>query len=370
MAVPDRLLRILILNTFPAWGGGEKWTLTLALGLRDKGHFVVISARPYSETDKRARDHGLATAPFYIGPDIAFWKIIPFQKILRTHKIQVVVCCQNPDIKIGALAARLAGIPAIFARQGLARIRNTIEHQFIVTKYLDGIITNTLSIKKLYESYGWFPPDFIHTVYDGPEISIPPKQIDLHREFGLNKESKIIITAGRLDHQKRFDLLVDVAKLAKDHSYNWNIIVVGKGKLDHELKSRAASLQVEDIIRFIGFRTDVLDLYYSSDLFIMSSDSEGMSNSLREAMALGLPCISTDVYGVDELFENGRNGISVPRGDANGLFLAIEALFSDSERRRWLGENARKRIATSFNNTVMIKRVEEIFINQLNSRIQ
>jgi len=368
VAVPERVLRILILNTFPAWGGGEKWPVTLALGLRDKGHHVVISARPGSETDQRARDCGLTTAPFKIGPDIAFWKIIPFQKILRNHQIQVIVCCQNPDIKIGALAARLAGVPAIFARQGLARMKNTMEHRFIFSKYLDGIITNTLSIKKLYEGYGCFPPNFIHVVYDGPEIINPPKKKDLHRELGLTENRKIIITAGRLEQQKRFDLLVDVAKLAKDKLYNWSIIVVGEGKLEYELKSKAALLQVSDIIRFIGFRTDVLDLYYSSDLFIMSSDSEGMSNSLREAMTLGLPCISTDVYGVDELFEDGRNGISVPKGDANALFQAIVDLFSDSEKSKELGENARKRISSTFNTNLMIKQVEEIFLNQLNSR--
>ncbi len=368
MAIPDQILRILILNTFPAWGGGEKWTLTLAAGLRDNGHYVVISAPAGSETDKRATAQGLVTAPFRIGPDIAYWKIIPFQKILRTHKIQVVVCCQNPDIKIGALAARLAGIPAIFARQGLARIRNTLEHQFIVTKYLDGIITNTQSIKQLYESYGWIPSGFIHVVHDGPQISSPPISIDIHKEFELNTGSKVIITAGRLDHQKRYDLLIDVAKLAKHHGYNWSIIVVGKGKLEHELKSNAALNGVSDIIRFIGFRTDVLELFHSSDLFVMSSDSEGMSNSLREAMALGMPCISTDVYGVDELFESGQNGIKVPKGDANGLFQAIVALFSDSEKRKELGENARNRISSSFNNNQMVKRVEEIFFNQLRSK--
>ena len=72
-------MRILLLNTFPIWGGDEKWAINLCKGLRDKDHYTVLACPPGSETEKKGLEQDLNVVPFHIGPDIAFWKIIPFQ---------------------------------------------------------------------------------------------------------------------------------------------------------------------------------------------------------------------------------------------------------------------------------------------------
>ncbi len=358
-------MRILILNTFPSWGGDEKWTINVALGLMRMGHYVVVSSRPGSETDRQARTNNIVAIPFQIGPDIAFWKIFPFQRILKHNSIDVVLCVQNPDIKIGGLAARLAKIPAIFARQGMATIRKKAEHKYVFTRYLDGIITNTKSIKDLYDTWGWFPPDFIHVVYDGLELETAPARVDIHKELDLNPGSRVIIAAGRLCHQKRFDLLIEVARIIKKKNLIWDIVVIGTGKLEADLKAQVEKYDVKDIIRFVGFRTDVLNLFYSSDLFVLSSDAEGMSNALREAMAVGLPCVATDVYGVEELFQNGKNGLMVEKGNADAIFNGIEAVFADGETAAHMGASARERILSTFTMSQMIKELEKLFQDQL-----
>jgi len=359
------MMRILLLNTYPIWGGDEKWTINVGKGLLQRGHYVVISCCPGSETEKKAIEQGLEVIPFNIGPDIAFWKIHPFQKMLRLHGIEAVLCVQNRDVKIGALAARLAGIPAIFARQGLATIKHKFFHKISYTKYIDGIITNTNSIKEYYQSYSWLSNDKIHVIYDGLELPENLEKIDLHKEFDLKPNAKVIIGTGRLAEQKRFDLLIEVAAMAKVNEQNWTIIIAGTGRLEKELKRLAHEAGVDDIIKFIGFRNDVLNLMYSSDLFVLSSDSEGMSNALKEAMAVGKPCVATDVFGVSELFEDGSSGLMVNKGDSKGIYDNIVLVFSDVTLKESLQKNAASLIKKSFTMDKMITEIEQLFESQL-----
>lgn len=358
-------MRILILNTYPVWGGDEKWTINVGKGLHERGHHVVIAALPGSEVEKKAKESGLKTLSFNIKWDIAFWKIPAFQKYLEQNKTDVLLCVQNRDVKIGALAARRSGIPAIFARQGLNNIRQKRFHKIAFTRFVDGIITNTASIKKLYESYGWFKDDFIHVVYDG--LTLPEKlnRIDLYKEFDLQSGSKVIIATGRLAEQKRFDLLVKVAAMAKDENLDWSMIITGTGRLEADLKKMAIDHEVDDVIKFAGFRSDVLELMYSADLFVLSSDSEGMSNALREAMAVGLPCVATSVFGVEELFQNGKSGVMVNKGDAKGIFEGIKKVFQNDELRNTISRNGKELIKNVFTMYNMIDAIEKLFRDQL-----
>ncbi len=354
-------MRVIIFNTFPIWGGDEKWTVNVGKGLMDRGHQVTIVCLGDSQTQHKAKELGVPTYPFQIGPDIAFWKIPPIVKFYKKNKIDVALCVQNRDVKIGALAAKLAGVPVVIARQGLDTIKKKIDHKIAFTKHIDGIITNTRSIKELYESYGWFPENFIHVVYDGLTLPEHLPEMDLHQELGLKAGSKVIIGTGRLAEQKRFDLLIQVASKAKAENLNWSIIIAGTGDLEKKLKNMISEYDVEDTVKLLGFRNDVLALMNASDLFVLSSDSEGMSNALREAMAVGKACVATDVYGVSELFQEGKSGIMVSRGDADGIFEAIKSVFQNDLLRKEIEKNAAELIRTSFTMEKMIDHIERLF---------
>jgi glycosyltransferase involved in cell wall biosynthesis len=362
-------MRVLIINTFPIWGGDEKWTVNVGMGLKDKGHQVIIVCPKNSQTEQKAKEVGLATHPFQIGPDIAFWKIPSLMRLFKNNKIDVALCVQNRDVKIGALAAKLAGVPAVLARQGLDTVKKKIDHKIAFTKYIDGIITNTRSIKELYEGYGWFPENFIHVIYDGLTLPEHLLEIDIHNDLGLKKDSKVIIGTGRLSRQKRFDLLIKVAAKAKKQKLNWSIIIAGTGDLEVKLKQMITEYNVEDTVKLLGFRNDVLALMNASDLFVLSSDSEGMSNALREAMAVGKACVATDVFGVSELFQEGKSGIMVRRGGEDGIFQAIKSIFQDDLLKSELEKKASELIRTSFTMKSMIDQIEELFETQLAKKV-
>ena len=199
------------------------------------GHQVTIACLPDSVIESKAIEAGLKIWHFTISADIEFWKIPTLINYYKNNQVDVLICCQNKDVRIGARAARKAGVKAIFARQGIQNLTNKRKYIKPFTRFIDGIITNTRSIKDIYESFGWFPPDFIHVIYNGVDVPKEMQKLDLHQLYRLPTGSRIMFSAGRLDHQKGFDLLVAVARKALDQNLNWQILIAGEGKLKHRL---------------------------------------------------------------------------------------------------------------------------------------
>ncbi len=359
-------MRILFLNTYKDWGGDEKWTINIGKGLKAKGHFVVIASNPGLETEKRALENGLDIFGFNAGPDIAFWKIPKFRRYLRDNRIDVVICVQNRDVKIGALAAKLEGIRLVLGRHALDALkRNRRYHKFAYTRYLDGIILNSHALANHYRSFGWFKDEFLHPVHDGIEIQEHVEDVDLKSMFNLPVDCVVMVGAGRLVHQKGFDLLVKVAKLAKEKSLNWRFIIIGKGQLEQELNQLSKNLDVEEYIKFVGFRKDVLPVMKAADLFVLSSRSESMTNVLREAMSVETACVATDVQGISELIEHGKSGYVVAPESEFELFNGIKHLLDHSELKEKIEKNSILRIKEAFTMQRMVDEIEALIIRLL-----
>jgi glycosyltransferase involved in cell wall biosynthesis len=360
-------MNILFLNSLgkSKWGGGEKWMINAGKGLSSNGHKVTIACIPGSVIEKRARDAGLKTWPFTISADIAFWKIPSLKLFLLNNKIDVLICCQNKDVKIGARAARQVGIKAIFARQGIQNLTNKKKYVKPFTRYIDGIITNTNSIKGSYEAFGWFPKDFIHVIYNGVEIDNSVAEIDLHTKYQLPEGSKVIFSAGRLDHQKGFDLLVEVAQMSRDRKLNWQFIIAGEGKLKESLNAQAQKLGVADIFHLIGFSNQVTSILKASDVFVLSSRYEGMPNALLEAMAAGKANVATGVNGAPELVEDGKTGFLVDTENTSQIFEKLHEILTNDDLRKTMESNALRRVKEHFTNEKMVDSLERLFNDQL-----
>lgn len=356
-------MNILFLNSLgkAKWGGGEKWMIAAGKGLMNRGHRVIIACLSGSIIEQKAVNNELEIFHFSIPADIAFWKMYPLKSFLKQNNIDVVICCQNKDVKIGAKAARQINIPAIISRQGLQNLSDKKKYVKPFTQYIDGIITNTISLKNVYESYKWFPENFIHVIYNGVNIPKKINSINLREKYNLPSCDKIIFSSGRLAHQKGFDLLIDVALKAKTDALSWQILVAGTGKLKNELKALAVKNCVEDVIHFIGFSNDIPGLLTASDLFVLPSRREGMSNSLLEAMALGKASVVTEVNGASELIENGVTGILVESENTNQLYEKIKFLIDNEVLKTTIGEHAKNKVLKNFTNEKMIDNMEKLF---------
>jgi glycosyltransferase involved in cell wall biosynthesis len=366
------MMNILFLNSLgkSKWGGGEKWMVLAGKGLANRGHHVTIACRPGSTIERKSIEKGLEIFHFVIPSDIAFWKMATLKTFLLKSEIDVLICCQNKDVKIGARAARSLGVNAIFARQGIQNLSNKKKYIKPFTHYIDGIITNTKSIKNIYEHFGWFPADFIHVVYNGVEIPENTPIIHLHKEYGLTQDSQTIFSAGRLDHQKGFDLLIKVALRAKQQHLNWQFVIAGEGKLKSKLTTIAEKNGVTNMVHFIGFSDQVPSLSKSADVFVLPSRYEGMPNAVLEAMAVGKACVATGVNGAPELVEDGISGFLVASENVDQLFEKIKIILDDEKLRISMGLKAKERVQSHFTIENMIANLEKLFKDQLEKSVQ
>ena len=358
-------MNIFFLNTFPVWGGCERWVVQVGKCLHERGHNIVISSLPGSETEKNAQNAGLDIFPIKINMDVAFWKIPRLMRYFKKHQIDVVVCVQNRDVKVGALAAKLAKVPVVLVRNGLDVIKQKPYHKLAFTRFVDGIMTNAMVLKETYMKYGWFQDDFIHVIYDGLKIPEQVEKLDLKKQLGFPEDCCLIVSAGRLVPQKGFDYLIEVASMAKKHDKNWRFAVVGTGELKNELLQLVKEKDVADFIKFIGFKSDVLPFISAGDLYVLSSRWEGLSSVLREAMSLGKASISTAVNGVPELYQDNRAGLMVEKDNPKAIFNGIDKVFSDPELKTKFERNSILRIKEDFTEAIMIDKIEALFLQKL-----
>lgn len=360
-------MNILFLNSLGKnkWGGGEKWMVLAAKGLSQRGHHVHIACLKDSVIEKNSKAADLNTWNYSIPADIAFWKAAPLRIFLKKNQIDVLVCCQNKDVKVGAKVARSLGTKAIFARQGVQNLSNKKRYIRPFTQFIDGIITNTQSIKRAYEQFGWVPENFIHVIYNGVVVSDTIQEIDIHQKFKIPASSKVIFSAGRLNYQKGFDLLVSVAGKAREKGYDWQFVVAGEGKLRNELIQSGKKAGVETMVHFIGFSDQIPALLKSSDIFVLPSRYEGMPNALLEAMSIGKASVATNVNGAPELVEDGISGFLVKPDNVEQLFEQIEQLLGDDKLRKKFEANALERVQRSFTVDRMIDQLEQLFQEQI-----
>ena len=155
---------------------------------------------------------------------------------------------------------------------------------------------------------------------------------------------KVIVGAGRLIKQKNFALLIDAFADIADEFPDYTLTIYGEGNKRSELEQLAKEHDIGDRVSLPGYVMSLGDEIEDASLFVLSSDFEGMPNALMEAMALGLPCISTDcpVGGPRYLIRDGKNGVVVPVNDRFSLAEAIRNMLSNKEKSVTMGREAAK----------------------------
>lgn len=147
----------------------------------------------------------------------------------------------------------------------------------------------------------------------------------------LGEKSNLIVSVGRLEPQKNHRLLIDAFSEIAYKLPEYKLLIFGKGSMESELKKQISEKGMNENILLMGYKDNVLEEIRNAKMFILSSDYEGISNALLEAMAIGLPVISTDhpIGGARQLIKNGHNGLLVNVGDKNELKNAILRLVED-----------------------------------------
>lgn len=153
--------------------------------------------------------------------------------------------------------------------------------------------------------------------------------------------SKSFVTAGRLEPEKNHTMLIRAfARFSKTHP-EYTLVIYGEGRLKNELQDLVDKLGMTDKISLPGNVSDIQERESTAGAFVLSSNREGMSNALMEAMSIGLPCISTACSGSDELITDGQNGLLIPLDDEEAMAQAMAYLAENCDNAKKMGEAAK-----------------------------
>jgi glycosyltransferase involved in cell wall biosynthesis len=191
-------------------------------------------------------------------------------------------------------------------------------------------------------------PDQVVTVLNGIDHEAfrrDPARVPAARAaLGLGPEDLAVGAVGRLEPQKRFDLLIAACRDLHARYPRLRLLIAGDGSQRAALDAAAAASGMGAACRLLGHRADIPALHHAFDLFVQSSDYEGTPNAVLEAMAFETPLVATDVGGTSELAADGLHGRILPPGDAGRLAAAIEAALADMPAMRRMAAAARGRV--------------------------
>jgi glycosyltransferase involved in cell wall biosynthesis len=229
---------------------------------------------------------------------------------------------------------------------------------------VDAVAVNARRMRPAFAGLPGLGPDRVVVIHNGvgvPARRRPPGAV--RAALGIAPQTAAIGAIARLATQKRLDrLLRAVARLPEVHC-----IVAGDGEERARLEALAAELGIESRIHFLGHRTDTGDVLDAIDLFVVSSDREGLSNSMLEALAAGVPVVSTPVSGADDALEPLANGTApgeIVGFSADELASALRRLLADPGRRAEMADAARRRSAERFGMDAMLARWEALLAGQ------
>lgn len=251
-------------------------------------------------------------------------------------KPDVVISFYNDICALTAIAIMGLNIPLIYSERNDPNKVNQRPvdkiYRKIVEHKADKFVFQTEGAKKCY-------PD---KVQRKSCVILNPMDTTSFPTHDFSNEEKTIVSVGRLENQKNQALMIDAFSMIKDQIPDFRLIIYGEGKLRNNLEDRIQQKGLQGRVFLPGAKTGIQDYIKNSALFVLSSDYEGIPNALIEAMAIGLPCVSTDCSpgGARELIKDEKNGLLVPCNDAEELASAIIKMIQDRELAKRCGENA------------------------------
>lgn len=314
------------INTI-SYGGAERVIVNLARQFVDKS-FEVILVTSYSRDQEYEVDERIKRYVLLDNENYGFVK----KNIKCVKKIRELLKVENPDILVSFMAEpNFRAVVACLGKRTktIVSVRNDPNKEYpnllfrlcarILYRFADGVVFQTEDAKK------WFPKNIQR------KSRIIFNQVD--EAFYNSKfagERSGVVTTGRLTLQKNHKLLIHAFASIADKIED-NLVIYGEGELRAELERLISELHLEERIYLPGRTKNVVEAIKSARLFVLSSDYEGMPNALLEAMALGIPCVSTDCPcgGPKMLFGNRAEDRLVPCGNVLELSRAMEKILTD-----------------------------------------
>lgn len=200
-----------------------------------------------------------------------------------------------------------------------------------------------------------------------PLLAAERRRGELRAELGVGDAPLVGIVA-RLVPIKAHEVFLAAVAEVRRHVPDVRILIVGDGELRQALEQQTAALGLTDAVRFLGWRADIDRLYADIDVVALTSRNEGSPVALIEAMASGLPVVSTDVGGVADVVEHGVSGLLAPMDDAPAVARHILTLLANPDMRRTMGQHGRAKVAATYDAGRLVTDIETLYEDLLREK--
>lgn len=344
-------------------GGIEKVTSRIANYYLDKNYEVVICCllggkdKVFIPLDSKIKVIFFESQAKCKSKLLLAFKWVPFLKKLFSSERPDFVLAMT--LKIGALCSLAKGkkkIRITFRETSdpKSKVRNRCLDKILsfLCKRIDGVIFQTEWEKSCY-------PKYIQK-----KGCVIPNPVSVDTYWQENSESKKIVTMGRLTNlQKRHDILIEAFSIFLKNNPNYTLTIYGGGEDKEKDEELIAKLKLKDSIFLAGPRKNVHSQIVDATMFILTSDYEGLSNALAEALLMGIPCISSDWPGCAEIISHGENGFLYKRQDKVELAKLMGEIANNKDLRNTFSLNSKK-LKERFDPGATLSRYAEVIEGQ------
>lgn len=363
-------IKVLTMLTNFHIGGTERQVANLALEI-DSARFDLHLAclRHSGELLEELKTLAVPRPEFHIGSLYSpktLWQAMRLARYVRRNLIQVVHSFGLYPNLFAIPAAKLAGASIVVASirdtgDGLTPLQKRA--QKMVCRLADCVLVNASAIKQSLIEQGYDPARIV-VIRNGIALSTYAREHGgaiLRQELGLPLSAQLVVVFSRLNQLKGIGYFLEAAAALTRKFPDARFVIAGDGAHRAALEEQARRLNLGERVLFIGFRRDIPDLLREAAVSVLPSLSEGLSNTLLESMAAGVPVVGTLVGGNPEVIESGVSGLLVPPRDAAALAAAIGRLLEDNEFASRLGQEGRRRVAELFSVECSVRNTEQLY---------
>jgi glycosyltransferase involved in cell wall biosynthesis len=352
-------------------GGAEK-SLARLLGHMDRGRFAPTVACLYGGDSPVADEIRALNMPVIDLGMIPKWRVDALGRLYRLLRQERPIILHtwlfHANIS-GKLLGRLAGIPIVVSGERTMGMESRWRYWLnrMTDLCTDRVVCVSQRVADFVVNQVGIPQGKVVVIPNG--IQIPdPEHLPLKRkaraELELPPDQVLVGTVARLDPVKRLDVLLHALE-SLPQVYT---VIVGEGPERAGLLTLSEQLGLTSRVRFAGQQEDIWPWLTASDIFALSSDWEGMSNALLEAMAAGLPVVATAIGGNPDVVMDEVTGLLVPPRDPTSLAEAITRLLDDPDLRHRMGQAGRERVLQHFSVERMVERTQTLYDQLLDAK--
>lgn len=363
-------LRVLHTESSCGWGGQELRILTEAQDMAARGHRIELVADPSSRIAQQAGGFGLPLTMLPIkGKSLAGF--MAMRNFISQYRFDVINTHSSTDTWLTGLAAASLNNapPLVRTRHISAPFKNNFLTRWIYNRACAAVVTTGESLRL----------DLIGTLGTPPfQVISIPTGVDTDKHCPADRMSRFALRSANGLPVDRFligivatlrswkghaDLLAALHALAPaGPAADWHLVIVGDGPQQSNLREKVAELGLQGRVSMVGHQNEPADWFRSLDLFCLPSyANEGVPQALMQAMACGLPCITTTAGAITEAIEDSVCGLVVAPRDIAAITSAVERLAGDPALRASLGDAARARAKARFGRARMTDRMLEVF---------